>query len=102
MLGALYAAFPDWHYDHDEPESCDNRFAIKWRQGGTHTAELALPGFPPVPATSRNVTIPAHYFFYRIHEDTIVEIEPEPVPGGAPGGIFKQIGIELKTRKVKK
>jgi hypothetical protein len=25
----------------------------------------------------------------------IVEIRPDPVPGGAPRGIFEQIGVEL-------
>jgi hypothetical protein len=52
MLTALYAAFPDWQYEHDQPEvRRDGRFAIKWRQGGTQTGVLALPGFPTIAPT---------------------------------------------------
>jgi hypothetical protein len=40
------------------------------------------------------VQIPAHYFFYRVEGEQIVEIRPEPIPGGAPRGILEQIGIE--------
>ncbi len=93
MLRALYAGFPDWHYDHDPPELRDETIAVKWRQGGTHTGIFALPGIAPVPAIGRTVQIPAHYFFYQVQDDRIIEIRPEPVRGGAPGGILEQIGI---------
>ena len=95
MLRALYAAFPDWGYDHDEPEWQDDMLAVRWRQGGTHTGTFALPGLDPIPATSRRVTIPAHHFYYRVRGGEIVEIRPEPVPGGAPRGILEQLGVEL-------
>lgn len=95
MLRALYTGFPDWHYDHDDPEIRGDVIAVKWRQGGTHTGTFALPGLPPVPATGRNVKIPEHYFFYRVRGDRIVEIRPESVPGGAPRGILEQIGAQF-------
>jgi predicted ester cyclase len=95
MLRALYAGFPDWHYDHDEPEWREDVVAVRWRQGGTHTGTFALPGLPPVPPTGKIVQIPEHHFFYRVRGDQIVEIRPEPVPGGAPRGILEQIGVEL-------
>ena len=69
--------------------------AIRWRQGGTHTGTFALPGQPPVPATGKSVDIPWHYFFYRVRGNRLVEIRPEPVPGGAPPGILEQIGTSL-------
>jgi predicted ester cyclase len=93
MLRALYAGFPDWHYEHAPPELRGATIAVKWRQSGTHTGTFALPGLEPVPATGRMVRIPEHYFFYTIRGDKIVEIRPEAVPGGAPGGILDQIGI---------
>jgi predicted ester cyclase len=95
MLRALYTGFPDWHYDHDEPELREDMIAVKWRQGGTHTGTFAWPGLEPIPATGRVVTIPEHFFFYRISGDTLVEIRPEPVPGGAPWGILEHIGVEV-------
>ena len=30
FLHALYAAFPDWHYDNDEPELRGEEIAVKW------------------------------------------------------------------------
>jgi SnoaL-like domain len=94
LLRALYAGFPDWHYDHDEPGWRGDVIAVKWRQGGTHTGTFAWPGLEPIPATGKVVTIPEHFFFYRVRGDVLVEIRPEPVPGGAPRGILEQIGVE--------
>ena len=62
---------------------------------GTHTGTFALPGLAPVPATGREVKIAEHYFFYRVRGNRIVEIRPEPVPGGAPRGILEQIGVPV-------
>lgn len=96
FLSALYTGFPDWHYDNDPPEDLgDGRWRVKWRQGGNHTADLVLPGFPTAPATGRRVAIPAHYFYYTVRDERLVEIRPDPVPGGAPRGIFEQIGVTL-------
>ncbi len=93
MLRAIYEGFPDWHYDHDAPELRDGVIAVKFRQGGRHTGTFAMPGLEPVQPTGTLVQIPPHYFFYRLREEKIVEIRPEPVLGGAPRGIFEQIGI---------
>ena len=93
MLRALYAAFPDWRYDHSPPEAGEDVIAIKWRQGGTHTGTFVMPGLDPVDATGRKVTIPEQYFFYRLRDDKIAEIRPDPVAGGAPQGILEQIGV---------
>ena len=94
MLRALYAAFADWHYDHEEPEWHGDVIAVRWRQGGTHTGTFALPGLDPIPATSRRVVIPEQHFFYRVRGNDIVEIRPEPIPSGAPRGILEQLGVE--------
>ena len=96
FLSALYSGFPDWHYDNDPPEhQGGGSWRVKWRQSGTHTAVLALPGFPTVAPTNRTVVIPEHYFFYQVDKGSLIEIRPDPVPGGAPRGIFEQIGVAL-------
>jgi predicted ester cyclase len=93
LLTALYAAFPDWHYDHDAPEMLgDGSIQIKWRQGGTHTGSLALPGLPSVAPTGKAVRIPEQFFRYKVAGGRIIEIRPDPIAGGAPRGIFEQIG----------
>ena len=96
MLRALYAGFPDWRYEYDRIEDRGGgNYAIRWRQGGTHTGVLAMPGLDPIPPTGRSVRIPEQYFFYRVAGGKVVEIRPEPVAGGAPRGILEQIGVEL-------
>jgi hypothetical protein len=96
FLAALYVGFPDWHYDNDAPvPDPDGSWAVRWRQGGTHTGTLVFAGFPSVPPTHRRVLIPEHDFRYRIGQNGLVEIRPDPVPGGAPRGIFEQIGVAL-------
>jgi predicted ester cyclase len=94
MLRALYTGFPDWHYEHDPIEARSDCYAVKWRQGGTHTGTWNLPGMDPIAPTGKPVRIPEHYFFYKIAGDRIVEIHPDPIPGGAPRGILQQIGVE--------
>ena len=93
MLRALYHAFPNWHYEHDPPQVTGDTIAIRWRQGGSHTGELSLPGFEPIPATGKTVKIPEQHFYYRVRDGKIIQIKPDPIPGGAPGGILKQIGV---------
>ena len=96
FLSALYRGFPDWNYDHDELELLeDGSFAVLWRQGGTHTGTLSFPSFDAVEATGKSVIIPPHHFFYRVGEAGLTEIRPDPIPGGAPRGIFEQSGGEL-------
>ena len=95
MLTALYTGFPDWSYGYDGVERHGELYAVKWRQGGTHTGVFAMPGLDPVAATGRTVRIPEHYFRYRVTGDKITLIHPEAVPGGAPRGLMEQIGVAL-------
>ena len=96
MLGTMYTAFPDWHYAHDGIEDRgQNNYAIMWRQGGTHTGTWNLPGMDPIEPTGKSVTIPPHYFYYRLVDDRLTIIFPEPVMGGAPRGILEQIGVKI-------
>ena len=96
MLSALYTGFPDWHYEYDEIEDRGlGNYAIKWRQGGTHSGTWSMPGMDPIAATGRRVRIQSHYFFYRIAGDQLVLIFPEPVVGGAPRGILEQISVNV-------
>ena len=94
MLRALYVAFPDWGYDHSDPEVSGDVIAIKWRQRGTHLGTLVMSGIDPIEATGQTVNIPEQYFFYRVIDEQIVEIRPDPISGGAPRGILEQIGVE--------
>lgn len=96
MLAALYAGFPDWRYEYDEIEDRgQGNYAIKWRQGGTHVGVWAMPGMGAIAPTGRKVSIPSHYFYYRIAGGALTIIFPEPIQGGAPHGILEQIGARV-------
>ena len=95
MLAALYTGFPDWTYDFSTVEDRgQGNYAIKWHQGGTHTGIWAMPGMAPIQPTGKRVQIPPQYFYYRVTDEKLSIIFPEPVPGGAPRGILEQIGHE--------
>jgi hypothetical protein len=94
MLEALYAGFPDWHYDHEPPEVDGDTIEVKWRQGGTHTGTFDFPGLPPILPTGRTVEMPQQSFFYQVQDELITQIRPQAIAGGAPGGILKQLGID--------
>ena len=95
MLNALYCGFPDWRYEYDAVEDRgQGNYAIKWRQGGTHTGTWSMTGMHPIAATGKRVKIQPHYFFYRVVDEKLALIFPEPVIGGAPRGILEQICTE--------
>lgn len=96
FLSALYRGFPDWAYGHEAPiQEGENIFAVKWWQGGTHTGVLEFPGFDGVAPTGKKVSIPEHFFHYTVVDNRLTVIRPDPIPGGAPRGIFEQIGVEV-------
>ena len=96
MLTALYTGFPDWNYKcRGIEDRGQGNYAIKWDQGGTHTGTWAMPGMEPIAPTGKTVRIPEHYFYYRVADDKLTMIFPEPFVGGAPRGILEQIGVKL-------
>ena len=93
-LTALYAAFPDWHYQHGEPDvRGDGSISIQFSQGGTHTGTWVVAGAPPVSPTRKTVNIPLQYFLYKVAGGKITEIRPEPIEGGVPQAVLDQIGV---------
>ena len=90
----FFEAFPDLNgRDVFKAENGDTAIN-EWTFSGTNSGPMETPE-GTIPATGKRVTIPEHYFFYRVCGEKIVEIRPEPVPGGAPRGILEQIGVEL-------
>ena len=95
FLAALYRGFPDWKYVNDPPiRTGQGAIGVRWYQGGTHSETLSFPGFPAYQATGKTVKIPPHFFYYLVDDQGLHEIRPDPIPGGAPRGIFEQIGVE--------
>jgi hypothetical protein len=96
LLRALYTGFPDWHYQYAGIEDRgEGNYAIKWHQSGSHTGVLTLPGMEPIAPTAKRVKMPPQYFYYRIRDNKLSMIFPEPIVGGAPRGILEQIGVSV-------
>src|SRR5205809_298365 len=81
FLRALYAAFPGWHYDHAAPDLQGDHFAVPLRQSGTALARLPFPARSQWPRPASRCRSPEE--FNRGRDDPIVEIRPDPIPGGA-------------------
>jgi predicted ester cyclase len=96
-LRALFAAFPDWRFDHGRLRVGWDHASVELRMEGTHTGTLVLPvpGVEPIPATGRAVVLPAQDYTFLISQGCIVRIEPMRVVGGGIPGLLDQIGSDL-------
>ena len=83
FLAALYRGFPDWAYENEAAEAIRQwMLGSSLEAGRTHTGRLEFAGFPGVDPTGRKVEIPEHDFFYRLEHGKLIEIRPDPIPGG--------------------
>jgi predicted ester cyclase len=93
---ALLAAFPDWSFNaSDYREEGDNVF-LTTRITGTHTGVLAaIPGGPQVPATGKQVAIPAEQHVYTLRDGKLSSLKvTSPADGGIPA-LYAQVGAPL-------
>ena len=97
LLRAVFDAFPDWRFDHQELVTSGDIVKTKLRMAGTHTGMFVPPlrVLKPINATGRKVVLPEQEFVYHVEGGKIVRIVPEPVPDGGIPGLLKQIGVTL-------
>ena len=97
LFDSIFDAFPDWDISYDEPVADGELVHVNLAMRGTHTNTLILgfPGLKPVAATNRAVVLPKQRFTYRVVNDRVREIIPEPKQGAGLFGILKQIGAKL-------
>jgi predicted ester cyclase len=90
---AWAAAVPDWHVTLENLRVEGNSVLANPRITGTHTATLALPGQPSVPATGRHFeTRDASAATLRGDQLASLTITP-----GSPG-ILDQLGVPMPPR----
>ena len=95
LMRGLFAAFPDWRFEHGRLRVGWDHATVELRMEGTHTGtlELPIPGFVPAAPTGKAVVLPAQDYHYTISQDRIVRVEPASVPGGGLPGLLEQIGV---------
>ena len=98
LFDSIFDAFPDWETGYgDLTIEEDGLVQVPLHMKGTHTNTLmlAVPGMKPIGATGRKVELPRQLFRYRVMNDKIVEVIPEPKPESGLFAILKQIGTKL-------
>lgn len=99
LFDSIFDAFPDWEILHDDLVlSADGSHVhVHLQMKGTHTNTLILnmPGMKPIAATNKKVVLPRQKFTYRVVDDKVLDIVPEPMPEGGLFNILKQ--IDAKT-----
>ena len=97
VFKAIFDAFPDWRFDHQELVTTGDVVKTRLRMAGTHTGTFVppFPGLKPIKATGTKVVLPEQEFVYHVEREQIARIVPEPVPNGGIPGLLKQIGVTL-------
>jgi hypothetical protein len=97
VFHALTAGMPDWSFNAELWESEGDRVGAAVEATATQTAVLPplLPSVPPVLATGRHLRLPKTRVEFYFHDDKIVRIVFQNVPGGGVLGVLGQLGIQI-------
>jgi predicted ester cyclase len=97
LFDSIFDAFPDWDIAYGDLIIENDLVQVPLHMKGTHTNTLmlAIPGMKPIAATSNSVVLPKQIFRYRVMDDKIIEVLPEPKPESGLFAILKQIGAKL-------
>ena len=97
MHATLKAAFPDWSFNLNKIEDRGNSAVAYYHITGTHKGALDLSamGMPVIPATSKNIKLPAEHAEMDIQDGKVVSMVVHGDEGGGLPGLLKQIGVDL-------
>ncbi len=87
----IRAAAPDFNHNlHDTREANNMVYAIV-EVTGTHTGTMNIPNGPSLPASGRQLHLPAERVAITVRNGKVTEWEVEHAPGGGVGGIVGQL-----------
>ncbi len=93
---ALLAAFPDWSFNASDYREEGDNVSLTTHITGTHTGTLAaIPGAPQVPATGKQVALPAEQHVYTMRDGKVTSLKITTRPDGGVGALYAQVGAPL-------
>lgn len=93
---ALLAAFPDWSFNASDFREEGDTVTLTTHITGTHTGTLAaIPGAPPVPATGKQVAVPAEQHVYTMRDGKLYSLQVNSPPDGGIPALYAQVGAPL-------
>jgi predicted ester cyclase len=93
---ALLTAFPDWSFNASDYREEGDNVSLTTHVTGTHTGTLAaIPGAPSVPATGKQVALPAEQHVYTLRNGKLSSLKITTSPGGGVPSFYAQVGAPL-------
>src|SRR5579872_975070 len=95
FMHILLAAFPDFAFNVSSFEENGDTVIAYSHITGTHSGTLALPGFPPIPATGQKVALPQEVQAYTVKNGKLQSLNTDARPDAGIPGILSQLGVSL-------
>ena len=95
LMHALHAAMPDFSFNASSFEEHGDTVIAHTRITATHTGTLHLPGFPPIPATGKKVSLPDELNTYTIKNGKVHTLVTDARPDAGIAGMLSQLGVPL-------
>jgi hypothetical protein len=90
----LFSGFPDMKIDLLSVMVNGNQATVKVKMAGTQSGSLILPGFPPIPASGKKVSVLDGYIV-TVQGDKISHFEVDSPAGGGIPGMMAQLGVQM-------
>ena len=91
VWATIRVALPDFSHNMRNHREAFNVVYATVEAGGTHTATLAIPNGPTVPATQRKWQNPLERIAITVRDGKVKEWAVEAVPGGGLAGLLGQL-----------
>ncbi|HEY3291479.1 MAG TPA: nuclear transport factor 2 family protein [Anaerolineae bacterium] len=91
QMAAMFAAFPDWHYDIHTMAAQGDCVTVELTVHATHTAPLQLGGTALKP-TGKQISIDDKFHF-TVRENLIIALRVDSPPGGGAPAMMRQLGL---------
>lgn len=99
-IKAIHAGIPDWKFNSQNwQEGEPIRVSVQITGSHRNTLDLSHMQMPVVPATKKQIKLPAENCTFDIRGGKIHRHEVAAVAGGGIAGIYTQIGVKLPTQQ---
>ena len=95
FMHVLLTAMPDFAFNISRFEESGDTVIAYSHITGTHTGTLALPGMPPIAATSKKVALPQEVQTYTLKHGKLQSLVTDARPDAGVPGMLAQLGVLL-------